>query len=49
MTKGKKKEKMKKVSDEENKIMKVGGLWVDSSSFPSFDDEKEKKPRRANE
>ncbi|MDQ5986702.1 MAG: hypothetical protein CSYNP_02433 [Syntrophus sp. SKADARSKE-3] len=42
MTKGKKKKKVKKNADEKKKIVKVGGLWVDSSSFPSFEEDKEK-------
>jgi len=26
------------------KVLKVGGLWIDPQSFPSFDDEKDADP-----
>jgi len=44
MTKGKKKKTIKETPEKKNNVVKVGGLWVDSSSFPSFDDEKEEDP-----
>jgi hypothetical protein len=27
------------------KVLKVGGLWVDPVSFPTFDDEKDADPK----
>ncbi len=39
-----KKLKRSKKGLEKKKILKVGGLWVDSLSFPAFDDEKNTDP-----
>ena len=36
--KGKKKKRGKKPPAGKKKVLKVGGLWVDSKSFPAFDD-----------
>jgi hypothetical protein len=30
-----------KVREKKKKVLKIGGLWVDSMRFPSFDDEKD--------
>ena len=41
MDKGKKKKSAGKVREKKKKVLKVGGLWVDSLSFPAFDNEKD--------
>jgi hypothetical protein len=43
MEKGKKRKRAAKVP-EKKKVLKIGGLWVDSLSFPSFDDEQDPDP-----
>ena len=42
----KKKKREKKAQTKKKKVLKVGGLWVDPASFPSFDGKEEDKPRQ---
>jgi len=33
-----------KVREKKKKVLKVGGLWVDSLSFPTFDEKEDTNP-----
>ncbi|MDD5168885.1 MAG: hypothetical protein PHN75_08710 [Syntrophales bacterium] len=44
MNKEKKKKRDKIPRLKKKKVLKIGGLWLDPTTFPSFDDEKKDPP-----
>ena len=42
----KKKKPVKKLQPKKKKVLKVGALWVDPTSFPSLNEKEEESPRQ---